>query len=76
MPKNHRNRNWRNAWTPERVSRTAVHKSGVVARVSVSTTNQANDVITLENIANLDLSRWDLGLIFEQAMKLWLDGEF
>ena len=76
MPKNHRNRNWRNAWTPERVSRTAVHKSGVVARVSVSTTNQANDVITLDNTANLDLSRWDLGLIFEQAMKLWLDGEF
>jgi hypothetical protein len=49
MSRNHRNRNWRNAWTPERVSRTAVHKSGVTARVEVSPTNPANDIVTLEN---------------------------
>ena len=59
--KNHRNRNWRSAWTPESVSRTAVHKSGITARVGVSPTNPANDIVTLENTTNIDLKRWDLG---------------
>lgn len=76
MSKNHRNRNWRNAWTPERVSRTAVHKSGVTARVGVSPTNPANDIVTLENTADIDLTKWDLGKITEQAIQLWMDGEF
>lgn len=76
MAKNHRNRNWRRAWTPERVSRTALHKSGVTARAVVSPTNLANDIVTLENTADIDLSRWDLGKITEQAIKLWIDGEF
>jgi|GEM_PF-1525504 len=76
MAKNHRNRNWRSAWMPERVSRTAVHKSGVTARVCVSPTNPANDIVTLENTANIDLTRWDLGKITEQAIRLWMEGEF
>jgi len=76
MSKNHRNRNWRSAWTPESVSRTAVHKSGITARVGVSPTNPANDIVTLENTTNIDLKRWDLGKITEQAIKLWMDGEF
>lgn len=76
MAKNHRNRNWRSAWTPERVSRTALHKSGVTARVGVSPNNPANDIVILENTADIDLTRWDLGKITEQAIKLWMDGEF
>ena len=76
MPKNHRNRSWRNAWAPERVSRTAIHKSGVTARVSTSPTNPDNDIVTLENTANIDLTRWDLGKITEQAIKLWMEGKF
>lgn len=76
MSKNHRNRNWRNAWTLERVSRTAAHKSGVTARVSPSPTNPAKDRITLENTATFDFARWDLGKLTEQAIKLWMEGEF
>lgn len=76
MSKNHRNRNWRNAWTFERISRTSVHKSGVIARVSVSPTNPANDIVALENTDDIDLTRWDLAKITEQATQLWMDGEF
>lgn len=76
MSKNHRNRSWRAQWTPERVSRTATHKSGVTARVSRSPTDPLKDRITLENIDNIDLERWDIGLLTEQAVKLWLEGEF
>lgn len=76
MGKNHRNRSWRSQWIPERVSRTAVHKSGITARVSTSPTDPAKDRITLENTATLDLTRWDLGKLTEQAIKLWIEGEF
>lgn len=76
MSKNHRSRNWRSAWILEKVSRTAVHKSGVTARVGISPNNPANDIVTLENTADVDLTRWDLGKITEQAIKLWMDGEF
>ncbi len=76
MGKNHRNRSWRSQWTPFRVSRTAVHKSGVTARVSHSPTDPSKDRITLENTATLDLERWDLGRLTEQAIKLWMEGEF
>lgn len=75
MSKPHRNRSWRSQWTPERVSRTAVHKSGITARISPSPTDPDKDRITLENTKNLDLARWDLGGLTEQAMRLWLDGE-
>lgn len=76
MGKNHRNRSWRSAWTPERVSRTAVHKSGITARVSPSLTDPNKDHITLENAASLDQNRCDLGKLTEQAIKLWMEGEF
>lgn len=76
MGKNHRNRSWRSQWTPERVSRTAVHKSGVTARVSVSPTDTNNDRITLGNTDKFDFERWDLGKLTEQAIKLWMEGEF
>jgi hypothetical protein len=75
MGKNHRNRSWRSQWTAERVSRTAVHKSGVIARVSPSPTDPTKDRITLENTDAIDLARWDLGKLTEQAIKLWLEGE-
>jgi hypothetical protein len=76
MSKNHRNRSWRAQWTPEPVSRTAVHKSGVTARVQPSPTDPTKDRITLDNTATLDLERWDLGQLTEQAVKLWMEGEF
>lgn len=76
MSKNHRNRSWRAQWTPEPVSRTAVHKSGVTARVQPSPTDPTKDRIILDNTATLDLDRWDLGQLTEQADRLWMEGEF
>jgi hypothetical protein len=76
MTKNHRNRSWRAQWTCEPLSRTAVHKSGATARISVSPSDPGKDRITLENTDTLDLSRWDLGVLTEQAVKLWMEGEF
>ena len=75
MTKNHRNRSWRSNWTPEPVSRIAVHKSGVTARVSPSPTDPSKDRITLDGTDKIDLVRWDIGTLTEQAMKLWLEGE-
>ena len=77
MSKNHRNRSWRSQWAPEPVSRTAVHKSGVMARVQLSSTDDPDkDRITLDNTATLDLARWNLGQLTEQAVKLWMEGKF
>jgi hypothetical protein len=70
------NEAWRSLWTLEMISRTAVHRSGITARVARSPNNPAIDRISLENTANLDLSRWDLGDISKQAMALWLEGDF
>ncbi len=58
------------------MSRTAVHKSGVTARVQLSPTDPMKDRITLDNTATRDLERWDLGQLTEQAVKLWMEGEF
>jgi hypothetical protein len=58
------------------VSRTAVHKSGVVARVSPSPTDLTKDRISLDNTATLDLDRWDFGSLTAQAIELWVEGEF
>lgn len=30
----------------------------------------------LENTAALDLTRWNLGALTEQAVKLWIEGAF
>lgn len=76
MSKNHRNRSWRAQWVPEPISRTALHQSGVTARVSPSPTDSSKDRITLENTTQLDLARWDLGKLTEQAVKLWIEREF
>lgn len=76
MGRNHRNRSWRAQWTPERMSRTATHKSGVTARVSPSPTDPAKDQITLEGADKLDVARWDLDALTEQAVKLWTEGLF
>lgn len=71
---NHKNRGWRARWTCEPVSRTAAHVSGVIARVSPSPTDPAKDRITLERTDRLDLSRWDLGRLTEEAATLWMEG--
>jgi hypothetical protein len=73
---NHRNRSWRADWTLEPLSRVAVHKSGVTARVQPSPTDPRKDRITLENTSTLDLELWDLGELTEQAVKLWMEGKF
>ncbi len=70
------NEAWRSLWTLEMISRTAVHQSGVTARVARSPNNPEIERISLENTANLDLSRWDLGDISGQVMALWIEGNF
>ena len=67
---------WRSLWTLEMISRTAVHRSGVTARVARSPNNPEIERISLENTATLDLSRWDLEDISKQVMALWLGGGF
>jgi hypothetical protein len=67
---------WRSFWTLEMISRTAVHRSGVTARVGRSPNNPEIERISLENAANLDLSRWEPGDISKQVMALWLEGGF
>ncbi len=67
---------WRSLWTLERISRTAVHQSGVVARVTRSPTNPEKDHISLEHPAGADLSGWDLAEIADEAIMLWREGKF
>ncbi len=47
-----------------------------MARVQPSPTDPTKDRITLDNTATIDLARWDLGQLTEQAVKLWMEGEF
>jgi hypothetical protein len=48
----------------------------VIARVAPSETDPAKDRITLERTDTIDTSRWDLGRLTEEAIKLWMNGEF
>lgn len=70
------NEGWRLLWTIETVSRTAVHQCGITARVTRSQTNPEKDQISLEYLANADLSDWDLGELTEQVMVLWMERNF
>ncbi len=72
---NHKNRGWRARWTCERVSRTAAHISGVIARVKPCPTDPAKNGITLERTDQLDRARWDIGRLTEEAVKLWMSGK-
>jgi hypothetical protein len=67
---------WRSLWTLEMISRTAMHQSGVTARLTRSPNNPKIDRTSLENKGSLDPSRWDLGDISKQLMTLWLEGSF
>jgi hypothetical protein len=67
---------WRSHWTLERVSRTAVHQSGLTARVAASPNDSSKDHISFENTAAVDLFLWDLGELTEQAIALWMEGKF
>jgi len=73
---NRDNENWRSLWTLEMISRTAVHQSGITARVVPSSDNPRKDGILLENTANVDWSRWDLDELADEVMTLWLEGNF
>lgn len=70
------NEYWRSLWTLETISRTAVHRSGVVARITRSPDDPTKDFISLEHPANVDLSGWDLGEIADEAITLWREGKF
>lgn len=76
MTRSHRNRSWRAMWTPEKLSRTAVHKSGVIARVQPLEGSDSTDTIVLENTEKIDQQRWNLERLTEQAIKLWTEGLF
>ena len=52
------NEGWRSLWTLETISRTAVHRSGVVARVTRPPDGPMKDHLTLEHPVNVDLSGW------------------
>jgi hypothetical protein len=70
------NENWRSLWTLEMISRTAVHQSGITARVAPSPDDPRKDGILLENTADVDWSRWDLDELVDEVMALWLEGNF
>ena len=70
------NEYWRSLWTLETISRTAVHRSGVVARITRSPDDPTKDFISLEHPVNVDLSGWDLGEIADEAITLWREGKF
>jgi hypothetical protein len=70
------NEGWRSLWTLEPVSRTAVHRSRVVARVTRLSDNPTKDHLTLEHPADADLSGWDLGELAGEALTLWREGKF
>jgi hypothetical protein len=76
MSRNHRNRSWRSMWTLEPISRRAVHKSGVIALWQRSPNDPAEVILTLDDTARIDLARWDLEQLTEQAAKLWMEGVF
>ena len=67
---------WRSLRTLEPVSRTAVHRSGVVARVTRPPDGPMKDHLTLEHPVNVDLSGWDLGELADEAFTLWREGKF
>ncbi|PTQ79401.1 hypothetical protein C8R21_12810 [Nitrosospira multiformis] len=70
------NENWRSLWTLEMISRVAVHQSGITARVVPSPDDPRKDGILLENMANVDWSRWDPDELVDEVMALWLEGNF
>ena len=70
------NEGWRSLWTLETISRTAVHRSGVVARVTRSPDGSMKDHLTLEHPVDVDLSGWDLGKLADEAFTLWREGKF
>lgn len=74
MDRNHED--WRSFWVLEIASRTAVHQSGIIARVTRSPDNPKVVSIFIENTNNLDLSRWNLGDISTQAIALLLERSF
>lgn len=70
---NHPNRGWRKRWTVERVSRTAVHASGVTVRFAPSDSRpDTHDQINVENLDRLQPGA-DIGRLVEEACRLWLE---
>lgn len=58
---------WRADWVTDKKSRTALHKSGAIARIK--------NKIVFEHIDKVDLKRWNLGELEKQAAELWMYGE-
>lgn len=76
MSKNHRNRSWRAMWTTDPASRTAVHKSGAIARVSRNVANASGEELTIDNLAQVDPGRWSIAKILEQGAQLKAEGAY
>jgi len=53
-----------------------VHQPDITAKVTRSPTNPEKAQISLEHLANADLSDWDLGELTEQVMALWMERNF
>jgi len=63
MSKNHRNRSWRANWIVSDDKKAATHKSGVTASLFDS-------VVRLDHPEGINVSRWDLEKLQQQATKL------
>ncbi|MBA9847863.1 MULTISPECIES: hypothetical protein [Burkholderiaceae] len=58
---------WRSQWVTKRVSRTAVHRSGLVASIGPQG-------LVLDNQQQVDGQRWQLDALRDQADQLWREG--
>lgn len=67
------NFDWRSAWTWQPVSRTALHKSGIVFTVTPSPNGREEEGVSYENIQKID---WKTSIIIDQGFRLWLEEKF
>ncbi|MDZ4314710.1 MAG: hypothetical protein U0989_08090 [Azonexus sp.] len=76
MPQNHRNRSWRSMWSTDPVSRTAVHKSGAIVCISSNPSSASGARLAINNLGQVDVSRWSIAKILEQGAKLKSEGAY
>lgn len=67
MAQNSNDNSWRADWVIDKKSRTALHKSGAIARIK--------DKLILDHTDKVDLTRWNLEQLTGQAIELWMYGE-
>ncbi len=72
MTTNHRNRSWRAQWEIGFGGNNATHKSGLMA-LRPYIPHRNGDKLVFQN--PIDMRRWDMGKLKEQAYKLLIDKE-